>query len=78
MCRFIDKMFTKYGSLSDGMVCLRDGLVPGAAVIQLDGLDHGAPVFDLTAHRVYRPGTLFEALIHAVLELPPDYATLAR
>lgn len=78
MSSMTNKLWEKYSALSDGMVCVKDGAVPGTAAVHLDGLDHGAPVFDFTAHSTYKPGTLFEALIAAVLELPPNYTSLAH
>lgn len=59
----------RYGEDSDGLVPVRDAIVPGSKLVQLDDLDHSGPAMrgpqGLTK---YRPADLTEALIALALQ----------
>ncbi len=57
----------RYGVESDGLVAVKDAILPGSEVIQLSDMDHSAPTMAGPAWCKYQPGDLSEALITLAL-----------
>lgn len=63
----------RYLQASDGLVTLRDAIIPNSAAIILNDLDHSVPAFEYFPNiSAYDPGHFTEAMIHIAEQLKTD------